>query len=110
MYKENKKVFIKNKSYLIGFILSFLLTIISFLSALIVKTEFYFLENFFFIKILIFVCALLQIFIHLIYFLNINTNNNDNIWLLFTLIFTIIIISIILIGSIWIIFNLNKNM
>lgn len=100
----------KKKSYLKGFILSFILTSISFLLVLFTKSKFYFLETTFIIKLIIFVCALLQIFVHLICFLHMNINNNDSIWLSITLIFTVIIISIILIGSIWIIYNLNSNM
>lgn len=110
MYKKNKKKFNQKTSYLKGFIISFILTLVSFLLTLIAKSEFYFLEKNFIIKLIIFICAILQIFTHLVYFLHLNINNIDNIWLSTILIFTTIIISIILIGSIWIIYNLNSNM
>ncbi len=53
--------------------------------------------------------AVLQVVIHLIYFLNINTSLADR-WNIVTLLFTAIIIGIIVIGSLWIIYNLNLNM
>ncbi|UDG79181.1 Cytochrome bo(3) ubiquinol oxidase subunit 4 [Candidatus Ecksteinia adelgidicola] len=91
------------QSKLVGFIFSIILTIIPFL--IVIKRVFSDTIVFY----LIISMAIIQILIHLIYFLNINTSLEKR-WDLAALIFTSIIISIILIGSLWIMHHLNINM
>ncbi|WMY96099.1 MAG: cytochrome o ubiquinol oxidase subunit IV [Arsenophonus sp.] len=91
------------KTYLTGFILSIILTIIPFWMVINNTTSYN--------KIIysIIITAIIQILVHFVYFLHINATSNKN-WNIISLIFTIVIITIIVIGSIWIMYNLNINM
>ncbi|WP_348666406.1 cytochrome o ubiquinol oxidase subunit IV [Arsenophonus symbiont of Ornithomya chloropus] len=91
------------KTYLIGFILSIILTIIPFLMVINNTTSH---NN---IVLTIIITGISQILIHLIYFLHIHTTSNNN-WNIISLLFTILVIIIIVTGSIWIMYNLNINM
>jgi len=91
------------KSYLIGFVLSVILTIIPFIMVA------YEGISRSIILIAVVICALIQIFIHLVYFLHMNRSSAER-WNLVAFIFTIIIVMIIIIGSLWIMYNLNTNM
>ena len=55
------------------------------------------------------VMAVVQIFVHLIYFLHMNTSSEER-WNLVALVFTVLIIAIVVVGSLWIMYNLNINM
>jgi cytochrome o ubiquinol oxidase operon protein cyoD len=57
----------------------------------------------------ILVCAVTQIIVHLVYFLHLN-NKSENGWNLIALVFSMIIIMIVVVGSLWIMWNLNYNM
>ncbi|HKS32902.1 MAG TPA: cytochrome o ubiquinol oxidase subunit IV [Enterobacteriaceae bacterium] len=91
------------KTYLIGFILSVILTVIPFWmvmdgsasKAAILGT--------------VLVMAVVQILVHLVCFLHMNTSSEER-WNLTAFIFTVIIIAIVVVGSIWIMWNLNYNM
>ncbi|NHB97125.1 cytochrome o ubiquinol oxidase subunit IV [Photorhabdus stackebrandtii] len=91
------------KSYLIGFILSVILTVIPFWMvmdgsashATILTT--------------VVTLAVVQILVHFIYFLHMNTSSEER-WNLVALLFTILIIGIVVVGSLWIMYNLNINM
>lgn len=61
------------------------------------------------VLIVILTCAILQIIVHLRYFLHIDFSIQQR-WNLFSLIFSINIIAIFVIGSLWIMWNLNYNM
>lgn len=95
------------KDYLIGFISSIILTTCSFI-IVIYKNNLYFKTKKSIINIL-FLLAMIQIIIHMIYFLHMNKKSKKG-WLILSLIFTIIIIFIIIIGSIWVMNHLNNNM
>lgn len=91
------------KSYLIGFILSIILTAIPFYmvmegtashSTLIVTAV---------------SLAIVQILVHLVCFLHMNTSSEER-WNLTAFIFTLVIITILLVGSVWIMHNLDLNM
>ncbi|MCB5184207.1 cytochrome o ubiquinol oxidase subunit IV [Methylobacillus gramineus] len=91
------------KSYVIGFILSVILTVIPFalvmfptLAPGVILTS-------------ILVLAIVQIVVHLVYFLHMN-NSSEQRWNVMAFIFTILIIAIVVIGSLWIMFHLNHNM
>lgn len=51
-------------------------------------------------------CCFVQVLMHILFFLHLN-DFNKNYWNLFSIIFTCTVISIILIGSIWIMRNIN---
>lgn len=91
------------KSYLIGFILSIALTIIPFA---IVITGFFSRAT---TLAVVLITAAIQVLVHLIYFLHMNTSSEKR-WNLVALLFTIIVIGIIVAGSLWIMYNLNINM
>ena len=53
--------------------------------------------------------AAVQILIHMIYFLHMNTRSEGG-WTMLALIFTIVLVVIALVGSIWVMHHLNVNM
>lgn len=53
--------------------------------------------------------AVLQILVHMIYFLHMNTRSEGG-WTMLALIFTIVLVVITLAGSIWVMYHLNNNM
>jgi cytochrome o ubiquinol oxidase operon protein cyoD len=55
------------------------------------------------------VFALVQIVVHMVYFLHMNSKS-ENGWTLMALIFTIIVVTICLAGSLWVMFHMNTNM
>lgn len=91
------------KSYLVGLGLSLLLTLSSF--ALVGKH----LLPTASIYILIAVLAIFQLIAQVICFLRLNSSEKGR-WNLMPFIFTIVIIAILVVGSLWIMINLNYNM
>jgi cytochrome o ubiquinol oxidase operon protein cyoD len=53
--------------------------------------------------------AAIQIVVHMIYFLHMNTKSEGG-WNMLALIFTLVLVVITLTGSIWVMFHLNSNM
>ncbi len=53
--------------------------------------------------------AMVQIVVHMIYFLHMNGKSEQG-WTLMALIFTVIIVVIALTGSLWVMYNMNVNM
>lgn len=53
--------------------------------------------------------AVVQIVVHMIYFLHMNTRS-ENGWTMMALIFTIVLVVITLSGSMWVMYHLNHNM
>jgi cytochrome o ubiquinol oxidase operon protein cyoD len=92
------------RSYLTGFVLSVILTAIPFwlvMSGVLnskIATE-----------LAITTLAVAQITVHMVYFLHMNTRSEDG-WSIMALVFTLILVVIALIGSLWIIYHLNANM
>jgi cytochrome o ubiquinol oxidase operon protein cyoD len=92
------------KSYSIGFVLSVILTAIPFwlvMNRVIANSN-----------TAIFVLlglAAVQIVVHMIYFLHMNTSAEGG-WSLMALIFTAILLVIVLSGSIWVMYHMNHNM
>ncbi|VFP80133.1 cytochrome o ubiquinol oxidase subunit IV [Candidatus Erwinia haradaeae] len=93
----------KIQSYLIGFILSIILTFIPFLMVINNIGS----ETTLFSFALI--CAIIQIIVHLIYFLHLNRKSEGG-WNFIAVLFTTLVISVIIIGSLWIMWHLNYNM
>lgn len=58
---------------------------------------------------LVMVMALVQIVVHMIYFLHMNTRS-ENGWTMMALIFTVVIVVIAISGSLWVMYNMNANM
>lgn len=92
------------KSYVTGFILSVILTAIPFW---LVMGEVF--ENHVVTAIFVMALGAVQIVVHMIFFLHMNTKSEGG-WTIMALIFTIIIVAIALSGSLWVMYHLNTNM
>jgi cytochrome o ubiquinol oxidase operon protein cyoD len=92
------------RSYLIGFGLSVILTAIPFW---LVMTGM--LESKTATALAIMAFAVMQIFVHMIYFLHMNARSEGG-WTLMALIFTLVLVVIALTGSLWVMYHLNANM
>lgn len=91
------------KSYMIGFVLSVVLTAIPFalvMTGVLPKQT---------TAIIIMAFAVVQIVVHMIYFLHMNAKSEGG-WTMLALIFTIIVVVIALSGSLWVMYHLNTNM
>ncbi|MFM4962188.1 cytochrome o ubiquinol oxidase subunit IV [Aeromonas bivalvium] len=91
------------KSYLIGFVLSVILTAIPFWLVMEGTASHGVILG------AVVASAVVQIFVHLVYFLHMNTSSEER-WNLTALVFTVLIIAIVVGGSLWIMYNLNINM
>ncbi|MCW5196373.1 cytochrome o ubiquinol oxidase subunit IV [Buchnera aphidicola (Pemphigus obesinymphae)] len=91
------------KLYILGSIFSIILTMLPFV----------FIMGHYFSKVMLFFfisfCAILQIIVHLRYFLNLNTAI-ENRWNFISVLFSTVIIFIIISGTSWIMSNLNSNL
>jgi cytochrome o ubiquinol oxidase subunit IV len=92
------------KSYLTGFLLSVVLTAIPF--ALVMGGVF---DDTRITAGLIMAAAVIQIVVHMIFFLHMNTKS-ENGWTFMALVFTLIIVVICISGSLWVMYNMNQNM
>lgn len=92
------------KSYTIGFMLSVVLTAIPFW--LVMGNVF---DNPGTTAMAVVGFAAVQIVVHMIYFLHMNTKSEGG-WNMLALIFTTVIVVITLAGSIWVMYHLNQNM
>lgn len=54
-------------------------------------------------------CAILQVLVHMVYFLHMNSHSEEG-WTLLSTLFTIIIVFIMIAGSLWVMHHLNTNM
>jgi len=91
------------KSYIIGFIISLVLTIIPF----VIVYEHLLSTKASYIAIGLF--ALAQLFIQLVFFLHLSFKSNAR-WNLSVFIFTLLVVLILVMGSLWIMINLNYFM
>jgi cytochrome o ubiquinol oxidase operon protein cyoD len=91
-------------SYMIGFVASVILTAIPFW--LVMGDVF---ESKTVTVSLIMILGAIQIVVHMIYFLHMNTRSEGG-WTMMALIFTIVIVFIALSGSLWVMHHLNANM
>ena len=92
------------KSYMIGFVLSVILTAIPFW---LVMGDV--LENKTLLVIAIMGLGVIQIFVHMIYFLHMNGKSEGG-WTLMAMLFTVVLVMITLIGSLWVLYHLNTNL
>ncbi len=92
------------RDYVIGFVLSVILTAIPFwlvgTHAIADKST---------AALVIVAFAAVQIVVHMIYFLHMNTKSEGG-WTMLALIFTVIILTIALAGSLWVMYHMNVNM
>lgn len=92
------------KTYLIGFVLSVILTAIPFW--LVMSGA---IDNKQATAIVIMAFAVVQIVVHMVFFLHMNTASEGG-WSMLALIFTMILVVIVLTGSLWVMYHLNANM
>jgi cytochrome o ubiquinol oxidase operon protein cyoD len=92
------------KSYVTGFILAVILTAIPF--ALVMGKTFSSSST---TAVVLLVFAAVQIVVHMIYFLHMNTHSEGG-WSILALIFTTMLVVITLSGSLWVMYHMNKNM
>jgi len=92
------------KGYWIGFLLSVLLTAPAFglvMSGVIADPRV--------TAGIVMALAMVQIVVHMIYFLHMNTKSEAG-WTMMALIFTVIIVVIVISGSLWVMYHMNLNM
>ncbi|URJ23564.1 cytochrome o ubiquinol oxidase subunit IV [Blochmannia endosymbiont of Camponotus sp. C-003] len=99
-----KNGYTTQQSYLIGFVLSVVLTIIPFF----VVASYDTMNKEILINIIV-SCSVIQIFVHLIFFLHVGNMSNQA-WSLISLIFTVFIVFILVLGSVWIMTHLHYNL
>lgn len=92
------------KGYVIGFVLSLVLTAIPFW---LVMGKVFPSSSVTAIVILAF--AAVQIVVHMVYFLHMNAKSEGG-WTILALIFTLVLVVITLSGSLWVMYHLNHNM
>ncbi len=92
------------RSYMIGFVLSVILTAIPFW--LVMGNV---LDDTVLTSIIIMALAAVQIVVHMIYFLHMNTKSEGG-WTFLALLFTLTLVVITLVGSIWVMYHLDENM
>ncbi len=92
------------KEYMMGFGLSVVLTVIPFWLVLGDVIESRGLTIF-----LIIVFGILQMLVHMIYFLHLNTKSESG-WVVISLAFTVMLVAIVIAGSVWIMYQLDLNM
>ncbi|VFR46828.1 Cytochrome O ubiquinol oxidase subunit IV [plant metagenome] len=92
------------KSYIIGFVLSVILTAIPFWLVMgkVIDTSVT-------TAMVVMGFAAVQIVVHMVYFLHLNARSEGG-WNMLALIFTIVVVVIMLAGSIWVMFHLDANM
>jgi len=96
------------KSYITGFVISLILTGISYMAVM----NFMSPESVFSLEIviaLVMSLAVLQMFVQLIYFLHLGSKNSPK-WNLLFFISTVLVVLIVVVGSLWIMYHLNYNM
>lgn len=92
------------RGYMTGFVLSVILTAIPFW--LMMGNV---LDNTLRTSIVIMALAAVQIVVHMIYFLHMNTKSEGG-WTFLALVFTLTLVVITLVGSIWVMYHLDQNM
>ncbi|MEM7169399.1 MAG: cytochrome o ubiquinol oxidase subunit IV [Pseudomonadota bacterium] len=92
------------RSYMIGFVLSVILTIIPFSIVMggLVDSKVLAIG-------IVFTLGAAQMLVHIYYFLHVNARAEEG-WLAMSLTFTVLLVVIVLAGSIWVMFHLEENM
>ena len=92
------------KGYMIGFLLSVVLTAIPFWLVM-AKV----IPNAQTTTAIVLAFAVVQILVHMVYFLHLNTSSEGG-WNMLALIFTMVLVVITLSGSLWVMYHMNANM
>ena len=92
------------RAYLTGFVLAVILTAIPF--AIVMSGGF---ESRTLTAIVVVGFAAVQMIVHMVYFLHMNSQSEEG-WIMLATIFTIIVVVIMLAGSLWVMFHMNTNM
>lgn len=92
------------KGYVTGFVLALILTAIPFW--LVMGDIFADAQT---TALVIMALAVVQIVVHMVYFLHMNTRSEGG-WTMLALIFTVVLVVITLAGSLWVMYHLNHNM
>lgn len=92
------------KAYVTGFVLSVILTVIPFW--LVMGNV---LDNSLVTTLVILVLGGVQMVVHIVYFLHMSTKSEGG-WTFMALIFTITLVAIMLSGSVWVMYHMNRNM
>lgn len=92
------------RGYITGFVLAAILTVIPFW---LVMGEVF--DNRTVTALVIMAFAVVQIVVHMVFFLHMNPRSEGG-WTLLALAFTLIIVVITLAGSLWVMYHLNTNM
>lgn len=91
------------KQYIIGFVISVFLTVVPFVAVMggtLSQQS---------ALLLVAAMAVLQVIVQVYYFLHIDTSQKQR-WNAFSLGFTLVIVAIVIVGSLWVMYNLNANM
>jgi cytochrome o ubiquinol oxidase operon protein cyoD len=92
------------RGYLTGFVLAAILTVIPFwlvMGNVIANKQL--------LILIILILAVVQIFVHIVYFLHLDTRSESG-WNMMAFIFTAVLVIIVLGASIWVMYNENMNM
>ena len=92
------------KGYMTGFVLSVILTAIPFWMVMTGA-----IDNKQATAIIVMAFAVVQIVVHMVFFLHMNPASEGG-WSMLALIFTVILVVIVLSGSLWVMYHLNANM
>lgn len=103
-HDDSDEVHVSMRDYAVGFVLSVILTAIPF--ALVMGNVF---NNSVTTALVILAFGAVQIVVHMVYFLHMNSKSEGG-WTMLALMFTLILVVITLVGSIWVMFHLNSNM
>jgi cytochrome o ubiquinol oxidase operon protein cyoD len=103
-HEESYDIHASYKDYAIGFVLSVILTAIPFwlVMANVLKSSVT-------TALVILGFGAVQIVVHMVYFLHMNTHSEGG-WNMLAFVFTLILVVIALVGSIWVMYHLNYNM
>ncbi|HQT81419.1 MAG: cytochrome o ubiquinol oxidase subunit IV [Ferrovum sp. 37-45-19] len=91
------------KSYVVGFSLSLLLTVLAFgavMSGLLKGIP---------EIIAVIICAVIQIYVQLRYFLHLDGSSEQR-WNVMSFAYTVVVIALLVVGSLWIMYNMHKLM
>ncbi|HHA2975169.1 TPA: cytochrome o ubiquinol oxidase subunit IV [Stenotrophomonas maltophilia] len=91
------------KSYLIGFVLAVVLTVIPFW--MVMSGDFSRTVN----GVVIAITAVLQMLVHLVFFLHLDRSSESR-WNVNAAAFTVVVIGIIVVGTLWVMHNMNVHM
>lgn len=91
------------KSYIIGFILSIGLTVVPYMIVV------HHLFPLHIVMIAIVVLGVLQLLVQLVFFLHLGGESKPR-WNLMAFLFTLLVVAILVIGTMWIMYNLDYNM